>query len=477
MKRVLVTGGAGFIGSHVVALLLLQGCQVMSFDALLPQVHPQSPKWPDYQPDHENLAKYVGDVRDLNNSLMPAIREFQPDTIIHLAAMVGVGQSNYQAAAYTSANITGTMALLHAVADWNEQVLIAQERKAALENLIGREPCHEDGSPISDEEKEHIQRELNAELENTKPGTFIDQVFVAGSMSSYGEGMRDHNGTPVPTDELWPLNPASIYAWTKAQQEEGALLLNSLRPGILNVKIGRFFNAYGRNQALTNPYTGVAAIFSASLLSGVAPVIYGDGSQTRDFIHVSDVADGILAIVERGDGERGDGEIYNIGTGIPTSVLMLATLLAREIHGDAKGDPIAPNVTNLIRSGDILHCYADSRKLQALGWEPKVSLEDGVKDLIQWVREQPAQQKESMLYRAHEELMRYNLLRPAMPEAPPPDDMGAPDMPKAPAPKDEDFITVVSDIQINGFNHVVNHVVVDPDELGADTTIVVKDAS
>lgn len=467
MKRVLVTGGAGFIGSHVVALLLLQGCQVMSFDALLPQVHPQSPNWPDYQPDHENLAKYVGDVRDLNNSLIPAIQEFQPDTIIHLAAMVGVGQSNYQIGAYTSANITGTMALLHAVATWNEEVVEARGLVEELQALLVPGSADEDGTVLSDESRQDVEARLKAIQDN--PKTFIDQIFIAGSMSSYGEGVRDHNGDAAPTDEWWPLNPASIYAWTKAQQEAGALLAGKLRPGILNVKIGRFFNTYGRNQALTNPYTGVAAIFSASLLSGVAPVIYGDGSQCRDFIHVSDVATGVLAILERGE----VGEVYNVGTGVPTNILTLATLLAMEVHGDQEGDPIAPNVTNMIRAGDILHCYADSRKLQALGWTPKVSIVDGVKDLIQWVREQPAQQQEDVLYRAHEELMRLRLLVPAMPEAPPADEDAAPDMPKAPPPKDEDFITVVSDIQINGFNHVV----VDPDELGTDTAIVVKDAS
>ncbi len=355
MQRVLVTGGAGFIGSHVVALLLERGCQVMSFDCLMPQVHPQSPVWPDYQPDQEGLDKYFGDVRGGEHVVMHALREFKPDTVIHLAALVGVGQSNYEPAMYTSCNVTGTMNLLQWIMRYN------------------------------------------------RAGGGVSRVFIAGSMSSYGEGafaLQDGSAFPVATPERLPFEPSSVYAWTKAEQERGAVLLADLNPEALQVVTGRFFNVYGPNQALTNPYTGVGAIFSARIMAGLAPLIFGDGTQSRDFVHVSDVARAVLTITEKGDA----GEAYNVGTGKATSILALAKLLCDKI------DPtIQPELAGCYRKGDIQHCWADNSKLRALGWEPQIALEDGIDDLVAWVKSQPVATQE-LLDRSIVELVQHKQL-------------------------------------------------------------------
>lgn len=445
MKRVLVTGGAGFIGSHLVSMLLAAGCVVMSFDALLPQVHPKSPNWPDYQPDQENLVKWTGDVRDIPFALEPAIREFKPDTIIHLAAMVGVGQSNYKVGNYVSANVTGTAALLGYVADHNSRIDAATEDLKAILSVM--EDPDFNASPDNLQKVGDDAKKLKAILD---ANTRIEQVFVAGSMSSYGEGWADSNG-PLPTPEVATLTPASVYAWSKAQQEELALLLASLRPDVLAVKIGRFFNAYGPNQALTNPYTGVAAIFSARLMAGLPPILYGDGSQSRDFIHVSDIATGIITILEKGL----PSEVYNIGTGVAANILSLANLLAERIP-DAEGCRILPNVTGFERVGDIQHCYADNQKLRQLGWEPKITLDVGIADLVEWVRSQPVEEREEVLNRAHFELSRLGLLKIPLAEDPP--------------HTDEDFVEVVSDQDGSGMNVTI----LDPSELEGKTVTITE---
>ena len=420
MQRVLVTGGAGFIGSHVVDLLLKQGCQVMSFDCLMPQVHPNRPDWPTYQPDQPNLERWCGDVRDSIRALMPALLAFKPDTIIHLAALVGVGQSTYQPAVYTSANITGTMNVLDCVYRYNREAEESAHRRATVAGLPAQlweemlkkdpEPRQEDGTLWTEAAfREAAQKEVETQLKALPSHGQVAQVFVAGSMSSYGEGAVEWQGEeqlrPVGTAESQPLAPTSIYAWTKAQQEEGALLLAELLG--LDVRVGRFFNCYGNNQSLTNPYTGVGAIFSARALAGLCPVVYEDGGQSRDFIHVSDVTRAILTILEQGEPRQ----VYNVGTGVATSVLELATRICEELHQQDPEQPLlTPQVTGLVRVGDIRHCFAEVSRLKALGWEPQVTLETGVRELIGWVRQQPQTATQELLDRAHTELVRHGLL-------------------------------------------------------------------
>lgn len=408
MKRVLVTGAAGFLGSYVVDALLERGCHVMAYDCLLPQVHPRAPTWPDYQPDHERLVKWFGDVRQYRNAFLPALEEFRPDTVIHLAAAVGVGQSTYEPAHYTSVNVTGTAAVVDWILRWNRE---QDGVEAGLVELARTDDVEAQDGQTQDEAVaaflESIAPMQVALEEKRRPR--IERLFVAGSMSSYGEGAYVSSGpvpvelppghpdaVPAPTPEEHPLRGASVYAWSKGEAERLALMLG--RQHGLDVRVARFFNAYGSRQALSNPYTGVAAIFAARLQAGLAPVVYEDGGMTRDFTHASDIASAVLAILDHGNA----GEVYNVGTGVPTSVLELACMLALRVAPEG-ATPIVPIVTGTSRVGDIRHCYADATKLRALGWEPKVALEDGVTELLAWVASQPAESQE-LLDRAHAEL-------------------------------------------------------------------------
>lgn len=438
MNRVIVTGGAGFIGSHVVDALLRQGCTVMSYDCLLPQVHPTSPNWPDYQPAQDGLSLHFGDVRD-PRAMTYALTEFRPDTVIHLAAHVGVGQSQHDVARYTSGNVTGTANLLQCVLEYN---LGIRERAVRVAEIVGRQVTPEAGQSQEEADALYLQRiePMLADL-RAQPRAPIEQVLVAGSMSSYGEGAYQldapaHDGagsvmadryvrppggwtpqpgawdpphlSPMPTPEWMPLQPASVYAWTKAQQEELALLVWRTRGAAegLGIKVARFFNCYGPRQALSNPYTGACAIFSARVKAGLAPVIFEDGGQLRDFTHVADVAGAVLAIVERGAA----GETYNVGTGTPTSILQVASAICTG-ETDAEGAPLVPRVTQVYRVGDVRHCYGDADKLRALGWAPQVALEDGLVELRQWVHEQPIELTLEVLERANADLERYGLVR------------------------------------------------------------------
>jgi dTDP-L-rhamnose 4-epimerase len=240
----------------------------------------------------------------------------------------------------------------------------------------------------------------------------VRKLIVASSMSIYGEGKYEceacgvaypqlrsgeqlrqrrwemlcpHCGgemRPLPTDEDKPLHPTSIYAVTKRDHEEMFLCFGRAY-GIPAVAL-RFFNVYGPRQALSNPYTGVAAIFSARLLNGEPPVIYEDGQQSRDFIHVQDVARASVLAMER---HEADYEVLNVGTGRPLTIRRIAQVLIDKLAGGK----VDPQVVGQYRQGDIRHCFADIGRIrEQLGFEPEVTFEDGVADLISWVREQEA---------------------------------------------------------------------------------------
>lgn len=336
--RVLVTGGAGFIGSHLCDYLLALGHEVAAMDILVPQVHGGQglqwgrkgepvPSWPDYM--DSRVLQYVCDVGN-KAEVFRALQEIQPEIVVHLAAFVGVGQSWYEPSMYLYGGPVITAALLEAVAH-----------------------------------------------HNAGAGTKVRRVFVAGSMSSYGEGPTNQWKESIPTMETDAFDPQNPYAMAKAGGEQVALMLGPTLG--VEVVVGRFFNVLGERQALTNPYTGVAAIFSARLLNGEPPLIFEDGQQSRDFIHVSDVVRAIWTIVERAPA----GEVYNVGTGKRTTILELAQRLCA-LHGGG----IEPAITGARRKGDIRHCYADASKLRALGWVPEVSLDDALAQLWSWVSEQ-----------------------------------------------------------------------------------------
>jgi dTDP-L-rhamnose 4-epimerase len=348
--KVLVTGGAGFVGSHLVDGLLAAGHAVRVLDALAAQVHGGAERPADLARDAELV---VGDVRD-RAAVARALDGVE--AVFHQAAAVGIGQSMYEIERYVSANSVGTAVLL-------EEIAARRDR--------------------------------------------IRKLVVASSMSLYGEGayrdrrgdevhppprpvaqfearrweLRDASGAelaPARTPETKPLQPTSVYAITKRDHEELCLTVGSAY-GIPTVAL-RYFNVYGPRQALSNPYTGVLAIFSSRLLNGRPPLIFEDGLQSRDFVHVTDVVQAnLLALAS-----PADGAVYNVGTGRATTILDVALELAR-----ALGRPIEPEIPGRYRAGDVRHCIADVTKIRSeLGYEPRVAFEQGVKDLLEWLHGQ-----------------------------------------------------------------------------------------
>lgn len=350
-RSVLVTGGAGFVGSHLVDALLARGDRVRILDSLDPQVHPQG-RLPEWVPAGAEMVE--GDVRDLE-----VVRRSLGgvEVVYHLAAAVGVGQSMYQVADYTAVNTLGTANLLQALVDRRGEVgkvVVASSMSIYGE---GRYRRPDGGAPTA------VLR---------SPATFRER----------GWDPRDVDGTvlePAATDEGKPLDPTSIYALTKADQEKMVLMMGAAY-GIPAVAL-RFFNIYGPRQALSNPYTGVAAIFSARLLNGQPPVIYEDGGQMRDFVSVRDIVQGLLLAA---DEESAVGKAINLGSGRPVTVREVAATLAAVL-----GTEVEPQVTGKYRVGDVRHCYGDiSLAREVLGYEPEVTFEAGMAELVGWLQEQ-----------------------------------------------------------------------------------------
>lgn len=352
-KRVLVTGGAGFVGSHTVDALLQRGHEVRVFDNLEEQVH--HGRIPSYLSCDAELV--CGDVRDLE-ALRKALDGIE--AVFHFAAAVGVGQSMYEIARYMAANTQGTAHLLQALL----------ERRGQVEKLV-----------------------------------------VASSMSLYGEGQylcREHGMVapeartaaqmrarlwqvecpqcrrpvePLATSESKPAQCSSIYALSKRDQEEMCLLFG--RTYGMPVVALRYFNIYGTRQALSNPYTGVAAIFAARLLNARSPLVFEDGQQLRDFVSVHDVVEANLLAMEKGEG---DGLAINIASGRPVTIRQIAEILATML-----GVSTPPEVTGNFRAGDIRHCFADiSLAQRKLGYRPQHHLPHAVAELVEWLRSQPA---------------------------------------------------------------------------------------
>jgi dTDP-L-rhamnose 4-epimerase len=344
--KILVTGGAGFIGSHLVDALIDEGHEVRILDNLDEQVH--NGKTPEYLNKKAEFIK--GDVRD-QDTWVKCLEDVE--IIFHEAAAVGVGQSMYMIKEYMDVNTQGTALML---------------------DILSR--------------KEHD----------------VKKIITASSMSIYGEGaydcskcgivypklrsdrqMKKHDWEmkcptcgktteAIPTKEDKPLHPTSIYAISKRDQEEMNLVTGKAY-GIPTVSL-RYFNVYGPRQSLSNPYTGVAAIFSSNIKNNNPPVIFEDGLQSRDFIHVSDIVKANLLVMGEG---RADYEAFNVGCGRPVTVLDIAEGLLRLYGSDVK-----PRILDKYRSGDIRHCYSDIGKISKLGFKPKITFEEGLRDLVEW---------------------------------------------------------------------------------------------
>lgn len=345
--RVLITGGAGFIGSHLANVLAEAGCRVRIMDALSEQVHGSEPGFPSYL--HREVERLQGDIRN-RAAVEAALRGVTH--VCHLAAAVGVGQSMYDIDRYVDINTRGTAVLLEALA------------------------------------KRPVQR-----------------LVVASSMSVYGEGLyrrgdvtcemplrgreqlargqwdiEPHVLCPVATPETKRVVPASVYALSKYDQEQLCLMVGKAY-GIPTVAL-RFFNVYGPRQSLSNPYTGVLAIFASRALNGNPPLIFEDGMQQRDFVSVWDVAQAC----QRAMSTPHTDDVFNVGSGRPQSILAIARSLI-----EITGADVEPVITGKYRVGDIRHCFADIDKARRLlGYEPRVRFEEGLRELAEWLEDAEA---------------------------------------------------------------------------------------
>jgi len=352
-KRVLITGGAGFLGSHLADALLRCGHAVRIYDNLTEQVHPAG--IPGYLASEVELVR--GDMRDIEE-LREAVRS--ADVIYHLAAAVGVGQSMYEIAHYISANTQGTANLLQVLLDTKlklEKLVVASSMSIYGE---GKYLCSQCG-PMAPAPRDNQQLRAK-QWEMLCPRC--------------GEELK-----PVATDESKPLQCTSIYALSKKNQEEMTLLFG--RTYQVPVVALRYFNIYGTRQALSNPYTGVAAIFASRLLNRRAPLVFEDGRQMRDFVSVHDVVQANILAMER---PEADGMALNVGSGQPVSIQQVAATLQA-----ALGSELSAQVTEKHRAGDIRHCFADiGNATRVLGYKPKAAFADGVRELAQWLKEQTA---------------------------------------------------------------------------------------
>jgi dTDP-L-rhamnose 4-epimerase len=350
-EHVLITGGAGFVGSHLADRLAARGHDVTLFDSLDGQVHAAGGRPAYLDPAHELV---LGDIRD-PAALGPLVS--RADIVYHLAAAVGVGQSMYEIRRYTDVNAMGAATLLQCLVDAPHHVrklVVASSMSVYGEGAYACAAC----GPVAPRPRpvEQLERQ-DWEVRCPRCGAPL---------------------APLPTDEEKPLQPASIYAITKRDHEEMFLAFGKAY-GVAAVAL-RFFNIYGSRQALTNPYTGVAAIFCGRMLAGQRPLVFEDGRQLRDFVHVSDIA----AACELALRPEADGEVFNVGSGRAISINEILEILARELGWDGGAD-----VTQRYRAGDIRHCYADIAKIHGrLGFEPRVRFETDVGELVEWVRDQ-----------------------------------------------------------------------------------------
>ena len=349
---VLITGGAGFIGSHVASELLRKGYQVRVLDSLVTQVHGDKPGRPSYLSKDAELI--LGDLRnpDVLDEALSGV-----DAVYHFVALVGVGQSMYQIAEYTSVNNLGTAVLLERLVKNRVSKLIVASSMSVYGEGLYATP---DGHPYNNASRS------------------------ANQLKAHEWEMRTPDGLPlrpVPTPESKQPSLASVYALSKYDQEQMCLMVGRAY-GVPTVAL-RFFNVYGPYQSLSNPYTGVLAIFASRLLNGQRPIIFEDGRQLRDFVSVYDVAQACRLALEV-DSARD--RVFNIGSGHTITVEGVAKALAKVL-----GKKMEPEITGNYRVGDIRHCFPDiGLARQILGYEPVVTLEKGMRDLAGWLDQQTA---------------------------------------------------------------------------------------
>lgn len=363
--RVLVTGGAGFIGSHVIDSLLAEPGkhQILNLDRLEPQVHGEpacdEAPWPAWSLAQREVRRAWSCL--VEDNVEKLIRDFDPEVCVHLAAQVGVGQSATDPARYALHNAGGTGVLLGHLAKTSCRRLVVASSMS----------CYGEGAYL---------------------GAYLDEAGLPvrrpglRPLAAMAEGRWEHEGLiPIGIPESAALVPASIYAETKATTERMALIWGEQHD--IPTAALRFFNVYGPRQSLRNPYTGVCAIFAGRAMRGQPIRVYEDGLQTRDFVHVFDVAAAVRLLAVEESGECFHGPI-NVGTGTATPIKLLADQIADALGGSVE-------VTGEFRAGDVRHCIADASLLRSLGWAPSYDVcgrdlhLNGMRNLIDWLSKQP----------------------------------------------------------------------------------------
>jgi len=351
--RILITGGAGFIGSHLADELLLHGYHIRVLDDLSEQVHGPGASRPGYLSPEVELVE--GDVRD-PEAVRKALQGI--DAVFHLAARVGVGQSMYEIERYTSVNNLGTSVLLEALIERPVERLVVASSMSLYGEGLFRDA---DGHLVHGGERDRDQ------------------------LRAHDWEVRDSQGramTPLPTPETKTPNLSSVYALSKYDQERLCLMVGQAY-NLPTVAL-RFFNVYGTRQALSNPYTGVLAIFASRLLNGNPPLIFEDGRQMRDFVHVSDIARACRLALEV---PGAAGHVLNVGSGRQYTVLEIARAMSETLGRE----DLEPEVTGNYRVGDIRHCFADiTLARRILGYEPAMPFEQGLIELAAWLEGQVA---------------------------------------------------------------------------------------
>jgi dTDP-L-rhamnose 4-epimerase len=371
--NILLTGGAGFIGSYICKQLLNAKHHVIVLDNLDPQIHGENAQWPYYMP--EGTENHIGDIRD--RELVRKLLS-KSDAVIHLAAAVGVGQSMYKIEHYCSVSVMGTAILLEEIIPLKNQIrkiIVASSMSIYGEGLY------------KNKKGELVANPKTRPLAQMEAGKW-ELVDIEGNEL-----------IALPVTEEKPLKPESIYAINKRDQEE--MILSFGKAYKIPSVAFRMFNVYGAYQALNNPYTGVAAIFSNKLLNDEQPMVFEDGKQRRDFVHVEDVARAYLLALEN---NGGDGLAMNLGSGRSISVTEIAEALAIILKKD-----IHPQITNKFRDGDIRNCFADINLIkEKLGWTPQWGFEEGVKTMTNWLISEKDNAKK---IDASEELKKMGLLK------------------------------------------------------------------
>lgn len=359
MEKILITGGAGFIGSEIVNKLFNTGnYEIVVLDSLTEQIHGK-----DYIKSYlfnrikDKCIFIKGDIRDYN-TVKKAIIDC--DYIIHLAAETGTGQSMYEINQYNEVNVMGMSNIFQAISSNGsdskvKKIILASSRSVYGE---GEYLCPKCG-------RVHPKARLKENMINKDFNMYCEICNSALSL--------------IPTNESCEVTPNSLYAFTKYAQEK---MIETMCPALgIEYTIFRFQNVYGVGQSLKNPYTGILSIFSTLLLENKELNIFEDGLESRDFINVSDIADGVIAALSN---SNANSEIINLGSGISTSVIEIAQILKKIYNSDSK-----INITGDFRIGDIAHNIADiSKAKKILNFSPKISLEEGLIQFGNWVKKQ-----------------------------------------------------------------------------------------